>query len=477
MQFSIDQKYAFERYIQGQNLFVTGPGGSGKSVLVKNIYQNALKRGQNIHVCAMTGCAAVLLQCKAKTLHSWAGIGRANKSIEQYVRSISKNAFQKAIWKTTDILIVDEVSMMSKKIFDILNAIGKSVRRNSKPFGGIQVIFCGDFYQLPPVGDKDEIETTQFCFESEEWNNAFSMETHICLKTIFRQNDSNYKNILNQVREGRIRRSSIDMLHKQVGKTIEATVIIKPTKLFPTRMQVDNINTKEMIMLEGENKEFKMKTVLDLEMTPKERIIRSSFTKEQIMLELNYLKSNLRCDDEIFLKIGSQVMCTINMELTNGDMICNGSQGIVIGFSESRNDLPVIRFHNGYEMTMNYHVWPSENIPGVGISQLPLILAWALTIHKSQGATLDYAEIDVGHSIFECGQTYVALSRVKSLEGLYLTSFDPSKIRINRKVQEFYEHINHFQKQKSVLEQEATKDIQETMVEEDKTIKSIKISV
>jgi hypothetical protein len=108
---------------------------------------------------------------------------------------------------------------------------------------------------------------------------------------------------------------------------------------------------------------------------------------------------------------------------------------------------PVIRFNNGFEMTMNYHIWPSENIPGVGVSQLPLILAWALTIHKAQGATLDVAEIDAGSGIFECGQTYVALSRVKSLEGLYLTSFDARKIRIHKKVQEFYQVLKEEQEQ------------------------------
>jgi ATP-dependent DNA helicase PIF1 len=132
-------------------------------------------------------------------------------------------------------------------------------------------------------------------------------------------------------------------------------------------------------------------------------------------------------------------MCIVNIELPNGSMICNGSQGIITNISE--NNIPTVKYNNGVELLMNAHVWPSENIPGIGISQLPLILAWALTIHKSQGATMDCAEIDVGSSIFECGQTYVALSRIKSLEGLYLTSFEPNKIRINKKVRDFYENL------------------------------------
>jgi ATP-dependent DNA helicase PIF1 len=174
-------------------------------------------------------------------------------------------------------------------------------------------------------------------------------------------------------------------------------------------------------------------------MTATELLKRRQFTKEQIQTELLYLKANLRCDEVVKLKVGAQVMCIVNIELDNGQTLCNGSQGIITKLSEQ--GLPVVKFSNGsssLETVMSYHVWPSENIPGIGVSQLPLILAWALTIHKAQGATLDIAEIDAGSGIFECGQTYVALSRVKSLEGLYLTSFDASKIKVSRKVQEFY---------------------------------------
>jgi ATP-dependent DNA helicase PIF1 len=202
-----------------------------------------------------------------------------------------------------------------------------------------------------------------------------------------------------------------------------------------------------MCKLAGDEVEYKIKYHGDLDMTPNERLIRLNYSPEQIKTELEYLKGNLRCDENIRLKIGSQVMCIVNIELTNGEMLCNGSQGIVVRFSTMDKKQPVIRFNNGFEMTMNYHIWPSENIPGVGVSQLPLILAWALTIHKAQGATLDVAEIDAGSGIFECGQTYVALSRVKSLEGLYLTSFDARKIRIHKKVQEFYQVLKEEQEQ------------------------------
>ena len=144
---------------------------------------------------------------------------------------------------------------------------------------------------------------------------------------------------------------------------------------------------------------------------------------------------NLNCSEDLTIKIGSQVMCIINLDMDSSTPICNGSQGVIIKMD---NGIPLVKFNNGSIRKMCYHVWESENIPGVGIAQIPLILSWAITIHKSQGVTLDMAEIDIGSGIFECGQSYVALSRVKNLEGLYLKSFDPTKITINKKVHKFY---------------------------------------
>jgi ATP-dependent DNA helicase PIF1 len=479
--FSEEQQIVFNKYIQKQNIFITGPGGTGKSFIIKFIQQDAYKKCIDLHVCALTGCAAVLLNCKAKTLHSWAGIGLGSGTIENNIKKVQKHSLAKMMWKNTDILIVDEVSMMSQKLFEMLDAIGKKIRRNSKPFGGIQLIFSGDFYQLPPVGNKDEPETCRFCFESPLWFATFPYENHVQLTKIYRQSDELYQRILNQIREGIIKRSSNERLLENVGREVSLESIIRPTKLYPTRNKADYVNQEEMNKLvHEEEKLFNLKYHTDLPMTNKEKILRTQFTKDQIDLELKYLKSNLRCDETVKLKKGAQVMCIVNMELASGSSLCNGSQGVIIDFQEQ--GLPVVKYNNGIQLTMPYNIWPSENIPGVGVSQIPLILAWALTIHKAQGATLDTAEVDVGSGIFECGQTYVALSRVKSLEGLYLSSFDARRIKINGKAQEFYEKLKEEKINKQHLDYvppiEEEKEEKEDFIFpiQDETIKVIKLN-
>ena len=445
MELSREQQIAFDKYVSGHNIFITGPGGSGKSALIKLINDHAFKQFKSIQICALTGCASVLLNCKAKTLHSWAGIGLGNGTIEHLVSKIKKNKFAKELWKSTDVLVVDEVSMLSLKLFDALNTIGKTVRGNLKPFGGIQLIFSGDFYQLPPVGDNLEPDTQRFCFESDDWNSIFHRECQIQLVKIFRQTDEVYSTILNQIREGKIKRKSNELLLQYVGRQYETTLVADPTKLFPTRNKVENINNTKMIALKSEEKEFKIKYLKNLEMTKAEKSERVNYSEKDIQVELDFLANNLICEKEMRMKIGAQVMSIVNIQSDRGLDVCNGSQGIITGFCDITG-CPRVNYNNGIEMVMTQHVWASDKIPGIGVSQVPLILAWALTIHKSQGATMDAAEIDVGSCIFECGQTYVALSRVKSLNGLYLTSFDVKKIRINKKVKNFYEALTLYQK-------------------------------
>jgi ATP-dependent DNA helicase PIF1 len=447
MELSREQQLAFDKYVLGKNIFMTGPGGSGKSALIKKIYKHSENFEKKIYVCALTGCAAVLLNCNAKTLHSWSGIGLGKGSVENLIKKIKSNKYAKTLWKDTDILVVDEVSMLSLKLFNLLNEIGKAIRCINKPFGGIQLIFSGDFYQLPPVGDKDDPDSMRFCFESDEWNSIFHRDCQIQFVKIFRQTDDIYAGVLNQIREGKIKRKSNDLLLQYVGRQYAPDLVAEPTKLYPTKMKVENINNSKMSVLSGIEKEFKLKFVTDMDIPGKnDRLIRAQYNEKEIQMELDYLSANLICDKNIILKIGAQVMCIVNIKSADekGIDVCNGSQGIVVGFC-SFTGCPRVKYNNGIEMTMGRHSWLSEKIPGICVSQIPIILAWALTIHKSQGATMDAAEIDVGSGIFECGQTYVALSRVKSLDGLYLTSFDAKRIRINKKVKDFYESLTTFQ--------------------------------
>lgn len=433
---SNEQAIAFEKYQNGENVFMTGPGGAGKSVLIREIYYNAIRNKRKIGVCALTGCAAVLLKCRARTIHSWGGLGRCAGPTEEIINRITEHKFKKRNWLQTDVLVVDEVSMMSKKLFELCDAIAKKVRGNNLPFGGMQIVFSGDFYQLPPVGEKEEPETSQFCFESELWDSTFR-GNNILLKKLFRQEgDMVYGEILNQVRQGKLKRKAHDLLTQQVNKNPEDSCEVRPTKLFPRKADVDRVNNEEMEKIEGESYIYAFERVKDLCKPSR------NYSSAELEYEYDYLRSSIPGEAEVLMRVGAQVMCVVNMEDAQlGYTLCNGSQGKVIGFSDKQ--MPIVKF-NGIStpITMTFNTWASESIPSIGIKHMPLVLAWAMTIHKSQGTTLEIAEIDVGDRVFECGQTYVALSRVKSLEGLYLTNFNYQKVYTNKKVKTFYSTIS-----------------------------------
>ena len=449
---STDQQRAFDLFVAGHNLFITGPGGSGKTHLIKSFHQHAIYTRQHIPVCAMTGCAAILLQCSAKTIHSWSGIRIARGNKEQVIQSVLHNRFALAAWKKASGIIVDEVSMMSLKVFEILENIARLVKQNSKPFGGMQVVFIGDFFQLPPVSTPDDPENALFCFQSTLWHSVFKIKHHILLHTIFRQSDDpSYARILQLVRTGSLDPQSISILQQRVAIPFHKRhdpAHHTPTKLLPIRARADLLNSIMFNKISSPEVSFHItchtdfSTFADSNKLIPPHIIRNSKSMHPntIRAETERIINSMPCQPIIKLKIGTVVMACVNIDIDN--QICNGSQGTVVQFSH--NNHPIVRFHNGILTEIKPHVWQSEEFPTIAVSQIPIILAWAITIHKSQGATLSVAEIDIGDSVFEYGQTYVALSRIKSLDGLYISSFNPNNIKANPVVIQFYQSLPSF---------------------------------
>jgi ATP-dependent DNA helicase PIF1 len=433
-----------------ENIFLTGPGGVGKSHLIRSMVSSARQTGRNVAVCAMTGCAAVQLKCGATTLHSWSGIRLAKDENWQIVQSIVKNRRSSSNWKTVDVLIVDEVSMMSRKIFELIEEIARTLRLRSRPFGGLQVVFCGDFFQLPPVGSDADPTTLQMCIESPQWLKVFPYSQCIELDQLYRQTDPTFVNILSEIRVGTVSEESVEILRKHVKREVnlEETNHVVPTKLFPIKQKVENVNKMMFGQLADPvysvkySVATKCKTYIE-SMQPIDPIKLQAcmnLTPDEVEREVKYLVTNIPPDEEVQFKRGAVVMCLVNLDVENG--ICNGSTGVVKDvYMKDGVSLPVVKFANGHVIAIEKYAWQSEQYPSIVVRQLPLTLAWAMTIHKSQGSTIDLAEVDIGRSVFTYGQAYVALSRVRSLNGLYLSEFNPAAIRADPKVIEFYEKI------------------------------------
>lgn len=454
---SAEQKYAFAKFARGENVFTTGPGGTGKTRLIQFMVEYMNSLGKSHQVCALTGCAATLLNCKAKTIHSWSGVRLAKGPSADIIQRVIRNRCHIKAWREVEVLIVDEVSMMSSKMFNLLDQIGRATRRlSAKPFGGIQLVFTGDFFQLPPIPDQDDPTSGEFCFQNPNWQKTFRPEDCIELKTFFRQTDPAYISILQEVRRGTISAPNIELLQTRMtrGVATEPKNGVIPTKLFPVRAKVDAINGSSYEKLEGEERtyQFSVTTSAKIHIDNGAALSATEFahceelTPSQLSTEVDNLVASLFTEKTIRLKIGTLVMCTANIDVERG--ICNGSQGVVVGYADSSAEeltrkigtvmVPVVRFTNGITMKVTPHPRQSEEYPCIIVSQIPLCLAWALTIHKIQGATLDMAEMDIGRSIFAPGQSYVALSRVKTLDGLYLSEFNSTKIKANPLVVEFY---------------------------------------
>ena len=425
-----NHKTIFNSYLNGDNILITGAGGTGKTFSIKKIYEHAVKNNIKICVTALTGVASVLLDCNATTLHSWSGIGLCNKTDFNIINKIYRSKFYRHNWENTEILIIDEISMMSCKVFELLNKIGQTIKHNKKPFGGIQIIFSGDFFQLPPIKE------TTFCFESEYFNDCFTKI--INLTKVFRQNDMIYKNILLNMRKGLISRKTIDILNNKVlNESDNIYNETNITRLVPTKSKATNINEININSIKGKKYVYKRNfKESDVNLNELEKIKLDLMTQDEKDLEYKYIKESTLTEEKLILKKGAFVMCITNLDLSMG--IANGSTGIVCDFTPKK--LPIVQFGE-HKIVISIKEWKSDNVPGISVYQLPLILAWGITIHKAQGLTLDKAIIDVGNDIFEAGQMYVALSRLKNLDGLYLEEFSIEKLKINSKVLEFYNNI------------------------------------
>ena len=417
------QKLALDAMINGENVFITGPGGSGKShvvnIFIQYFREQLLDEDQQLFVTSSTGLSSLLIN--GITIHQYSGLGSASKNLDFYIDRVKKNKNIRNRWRKTKTLIIDEISMISEEFFEKLDLLGQKIRRSQLPFGGIQIILSGDFLQLPPV------KSTGFCFESFSWD--LSINKTIYFDKIIRQKDKNLQKILNKVRVGMIDDDVKKILDTCLNRKLENKHGIKPTLLFSRKDMVNEYNNEKLQELVELGKETK--------------IYQSSFqfgkqvTEESEDFLKDLINNQYNIDDHLTLTKGTQVMLNAN-NIYEG--LANGSRGIIIDFSS--DGYPIVHFLNDIIVEIKYKDYKIEdNSDSVTKKQIPLIHAWAITIHKAQGMSLEYLETDIGHSIFEYGQAYVVLSRIKNLEGLSLLNINYTKIKANPKIIEYYNNI------------------------------------
>ena len=399
------QETALKLMKSGENVFLTGSAGAGKTYTL-NQYINYLKaRKVPVAVTASTGIAATHMN--GMTIHTWAGIGIKDVLSDDDLKRMKERKYLKEHLENAQVLIIDEISMLHAKQLNLVNQVLKYFKESDEAFGGIQVIAAGDFFQLPPVGRKEEKNRDKFCFMSNAWVEA---KFRICYLTEqHRQDDSVLNDILNGIRAQHILPEHVQALqqtrHQDIGETF--------TRLYTHNMDVDSINYQHLNEITGDGHQFV--AVCD----GNDKLI-------------DTLKSSVRAPDELTLKKHAKVMFVKN----NFDMgYINGSLGEVIGFEEDdiHGILPKVKLTDGTVLVVEPETWSVDNDAGktiASLQQVPLRLAWAITIHKSQGMTLEAAEINLSHT-FEKGQGYVALSRLKSINGLKLLGFNDQALELD----------------------------------------------
>jgi hypothetical protein len=428
---------------QRSNVFITGAAGTGKSHVLKYIIQELRKNKSKFGVCAPTGVAAI--NVGGSTLHSFFGIGLGAGSLSTLIKKVTKNKEAKKRIDETDVLCIDECSMLSSDLLETLDAVVREVRQDGKfkeePFGGMQIIAVGDFFQLPPIyrAAGMDREWRPFCFDSPVWSDLGLIDNKLELKEVLRQGgETKFIQFLNMVRIGEVTEKILqDFNAKCMISTAHPLPNdgIVPTRLYVLNKDVDAVNESRLAELEGKEvickatDEWREKMPTGTLASVKKNV-QSSIEKEM--------------PDEVKLKVGAQVMLTRNKDLERN--LVNGSRGVVEHFvmDAEGDQIPIVRFDCGVvEKVPKAEAvrYPDGGVGCLVRKQVPLKLAWALTVHKSQGTTLTRALLDVS-SAFEFGQVYVALSRVRTLDGLWLER--PARLQnvmVSPQVLDFYNII------------------------------------
>ncbi len=408
------QEQALNILKMGHNAYITGPAGSGKTYLLNKYIKYLKNRDVEIGVTASTGIAATHIG--GVTIHSWTGMGIKNVLTEYDLEALEEKQYLWKRFEKVKVLVIDEISMLHHYRLDLVDKICKSFKRSSKPFGGIQIILCGDFFQLPPISMSYE-DQGQFVYHSRAWKEG---EFKICyLEEQHRQTDDVTINILNEIRGNKVSQKTLDILKSKIAKPhTKEDGEFGPTRLYTHNIDVDGINKKELISLVGEEKTYEM-------------IDRGG---NEMLIDL--LKKSCLALNKIQLKVGAKVIFVKN-NFEAGYV--NGTLGTVIALGKNG---PVVRTHKGQMIDVEPASWKIEEDGKVKaeIIQYPLRLAWAITVHKSQGMSLDYVEVDLSKS-FEKGMGYVALSRVRSIEGLRIIGMNEMALRVSDEIIQFDEEL------------------------------------
>jgi ATP-dependent DNA helicase PIF1 len=407
------QEEALKILKNGHNVYLTGAAGSGKTYLLNQFIQYLKTKGTTVGVTASTGIAATHMQ--GITIHSWAGIGIMNSATDKDILAIiGNNRIAKRIQKTQT-LIIDEVSMLDAEKIDLIEKVTRLARQSFEPFGGLQVVFCGDFFQLPPVEKSDE-PLPNMVYKSQAWQ---KMQIRVCyLHEQFRQGDQELLRILNAIRQAKVDESVIGSLRSCRTTAFPAGPQGRFVRLYSHNTDVDSENLRELAKLPGREYEYKM-------------------GMSGLPAIAQALKMGCLAPEKLVLKKGAAVMFVKN-SFDKGYV--NGSLGTVLGFNE--NNFPVIALTNGNEIIAEPATWSVEENGSTlaQIKQTPLRLAWAITVHKSQGMTLDAAQVDLSKS-FVRGMGYVALSRVRSLAGLRVLGFNNRALKVDEDTLEFDQEL------------------------------------